>query len=128
MEPRTTTTIESQRSGGCPNRVTHAVPPPATNLTWHGCMEASRLATHIPCQDAAMASTMPSHDGKALSHTEATLSMARTTSAAEAIREARHSMRQLDDSLDKGMQLRVIGAGLSHAPLPELIVLAFEQA
>ena len=36
-------------------------------------------------------------------------------------------MRQLDDSLDKGMQLRIGGPVEAHAPLPELIVLTIEQ-
>jgi hypothetical protein len=37
-------------------------------------------------------------------------------------------MRQFDDSLDKGVQLRICGLFTAHAPLPQLIVFAVEQA
>jgi hypothetical protein len=36
-------------------------------------------------------------------------------------------MRQLDDSFDKGTQLRIVGPFAAHAPLPQLIVFTIEQ-
>ena len=91
-------------------------------------MDASRRVIHRPCHIAAEANTRQSQHGSAPSHSDAADDKVNTISAPAASREARHSMRQLDDSLDKTMQLRVIGHGLTHAPLPELIVLTTEQA
>lgn len=47
---------------------------------------------------------------------------------AHSSRDGRQSMRKLDDDLDNGLQLRIGRSFATHAPLPELIVLAFEQA
>jgi hypothetical protein len=50
------------------------------------------------------------------------------TKAKDSKRDGRQSMGKLDDSLDKGAQLRVFGPFATHAPLPKLIVFAVEQA
>jgi hypothetical protein len=66
--------------------------------------------------------------GSSLSATESAASMPSVASAAHSSREGRQSMRQFDDAIDNGLQLRVLGPFLADEPLPQLIVLAIQQA
>lgn len=66
--------------------------------------------------------------GSALSESDIAAMKPRTARATDSNREGRQSMGEFDDSLDKGVQLRIVGPFAAHAPLPELIVFAVEQA
>lgn len=48
--------------------------------------------------------------------------------AAHARREGRHSSRQAADALDERCEIGICGLHVAHEPVPELIVLAFQQA
>ena len=93
-----------------------------------GGSDASRQARRNPCSTAPAARTKVIARGIALSRSEAAASIPSTMKAAASSREPRQSKRQSDDSFDDRMQFRVLRPLAAHAPAPELIVLAIQQA
>lgn len=66
--------------------------------------------------------------GNTDSHNEAIAAAASTQSAAGNQRERRHSSRQVADAFDEFIEFPVIRLCGAHAPAPQRIVLAIEQA
>ena len=88
---------------------------------------ASRHAWFSPWTNASAASGIFAASGSAHIQSDSAARPPRHASAPHSSREGLQSMSVLDDSLDKGLQLRVFGLFAAHAPLPQLIVFAVEQ-
>ena len=88
---------------------------------------ASRRPRRTPCPAAVSASGTANVTGIPLDSTLRAASTPMAHSAKASHREGRHSSRQAADAFDELGEFGIGGGVVSHEPVPELIVLGFQQ-